>query len=108
MNRREGLREEGAAFLRNYRTGDPKVELAKVRAPTLIVWGMGNITVAHLEADVFQLWLTQAPSIKKKYPRYGHYIYMENPAIVIPDVRNFLEGRMDADLRVTRRMPSGS
>jgi len=64
--------------------------------------------VAHLEADVFQLWLTQAPSIKKKYPRYGHYIYMENPAIVIPDVRNFLEGRMDADLRVTRRMPSGS
>lgn len=105
FNRRDRLVEDSGIYMRNFRTGDPETVLGQVRAPTLILWGMGNITVAHLEADVFQLWLTQAPSIKKKYPRYGHYIYMENPAIVIPDVRNFLEGRMDTDLRVTRRMP---
>ena len=105
LNRRSGLVEESAIYMRNFRTGDPEAVLGQIRAPTLILWGMGNITVAHLEADVFQLWLTQAPSIKKKYPRYGHYVYMENPGIVIPDVRNFLEGRMDAELRVTRRLP---
>ncbi len=104
MNRREGLREEGAAFLRNYRTGDPKAELAKVRAPTLIIWGMGNITVVHLEADVFQHWLTAAPSMIIKYPKLGHYLYVEEPQRVARDLEDFLQGRRDAELLVTRRV----
>lgn len=107
MNRREGLDEEGAKYLRNFRTGDPETTLAKVRAPTLILWGLGNLTVSHLEADVFQLWLSNAPSIKKKYPKLGHYPYLEAPEVVLPDVVTFLDGGWDADLRVTRRLPPG-
>ncbi len=104
MNRREDLREAGAIFLRNYRTGDPQAELAKVRAPTLIMWGMGNITVVHLEADVFQHWLTQAPSLIIKYPKLGHYLYVEEPQRVARDLEDFLQGRRDAELRITRRV----
>lgn len=104
MNRREDLREAGAIFLRNYRTGDPQTELAKVQAPTLIMWGMGNITVVHLEADVFQHWLTQAPSLIIKYPKLGHYLYVEEPQRVARDLEDFLQGRRDAELRITRRV----
>lgn len=105
MNRREGIAEEGAKYLRNFRTGDPEATLAKVTAPTAIFWGIGNLTVAHLEADVFQLWLTNAPSIKKKYPKLGHYPYLEAPDVILPDVIAFLDGEWDSQLRVTRRLP---
>jgi pimeloyl-ACP methyl ester carboxylesterase len=105
MNRREGINEEGPKYLRNFRTGDPETALAKVRAPTLVLWGIGNLTVSHLEADVFQLWLNNAPSIKKKYPKLGHYPYLEAPDLVLPDVVAFLNGEWDAQLRVTRRLP---
>lgn len=105
MNRREGLAEEGAKYLRNFRTGDPETTLAKVQSPTLILWGIGNLTVSHLEADVFQFWLTNAPSIKKKYPKLGHYPYLEAPDVILPDVIAFLNGEWDSQLRVTRRLP---
>lgn len=80
MNRRQGLREEGELFMRNFRTGDPQAILAKVRAPTLVLWGEGNITLSHLEADVFARWLVSAPVQVLKLPRVGHYPYLEDPA----------------------------
>lgn len=104
MNRRAGLAEAGAIYLRNFRTGDPQAELAKVRAPTLIAWGIGNLTVSHLEADVMVHWLTGAPSMLIKYPKLGHYAYLEEPARIATDMRDFLLGRRDADLRVTQRV----
>lgn len=104
MNRRAGLVEEANIFLKNFRTGDPQAELAKVRAPTMIAWGMGNITVVHLEADVFQHWLTQAPSLIVKYPKLGHYLYVEEPVRVARDIEDFLQGKRDAELRVTQRV----
>jgi pimeloyl-ACP methyl ester carboxylesterase len=103
MNRRAGLREEGGKFMRNFRTGDPEATLAKVKAPTLVLWGMGNITVDHLQADVFEHWLTGAPSLKKKYPKVGHYMYVEAPAEFERDVAAFLDGQLDAQLRTTVR-----
>jgi pimeloyl-ACP methyl ester carboxylesterase len=105
MNRRLGLEREALLYLRNYHNGGPEETLAKITAPTLIMWGMSNPTVMHLEANVFELWLTGAPSLVKKYPHMGHYFYLESPDQVHQDVAAFLNGEMDADLRQTQRVP---
>lgn len=107
LNRRAGLREEGVAQLKQFRIGDPQAILSKITAPTMILWGMGNITVSHLEADVFEHWLTAAPSFVKKYPRAGHYPYIEIEPDVSRDLRDFLAGSLDGQLRVSRREPPG-
>lgn len=91
MNRRQGLREEGRLFMGNFRTGDPQAILAKVRAPTLVLWGKGNITLSHLEADVFARWLVSAPVQVMKLPRVGHYPYLEDPSGFTAAVEAFLQ-----------------
>ena len=106
--RRAGIREEGVIALRQYRTGDPQTELGRVRAPTLVLWGEGNITVSHLEADVIAYWLTGAPSLVRKYPERGHYVYIEDTDAVAADMLAFLTGSLDGDLRITRREPAAS
>ncbi len=87
-----------------FNTGDPKSILSGITAPTLIMWGMANPTVVHLEADVFEHWMTSAPSTIKKYDGLGHYPYVEAPDRVVPDIRAFLAGAMDPDLRRTQRV----
>lgn len=87
-----------------FETGDPQAIVSKIKAPTLIMWGMANPTVMHLEADVFSYWMTSAPTAVKKYPGLGHYPYIEAPDVVIPDIARFLAGDMDGDLRITQRV----
>jgi len=103
MWRREGRREASAAQLRSFRTGDPQSILAGITAPTMILWGLDNQTVVHLEADVFQHWLTAAPTLVKKYPGVGHYLYLEIPEEFERDVQAFLAGELDAQLTVAQR-----
>ena len=103
MNRRAGLAAESAAYMKAFRTGDPEATLALIRAPTMVLWGMGNITVDHLQADVFEHWLIGAPSFKKKYPKVGHYFYLEIPEEFNRDVAAFLDGELDSQLRQTTR-----
>jgi len=105
LNRREGVREEGAKQLEQFHIGDPEAILAKVKAPTLILWGLANLTVSHLEANVFELWLTGAPSLVKKYPKAGHYPYIEIEPEVSADIRDFFAGKLDSQLRQTARLP---
>ncbi len=99
MNRRAGGREISALYLANFRTGDPQAMLAKVRAPTLILWGLDNRTLMHLEADVFAHWLTGAPTLVRKHPGLGHYPYLEEPGLIARDISDFLSHELDADLR---------
>lgn len=87
-----------------FETGDPKSILSKVKAPTLLLWGMMNPTVMHLEADVIQHWMTSAPTLLKKYEELGHYPYIEAPDMVNADIVSFLAGRNDEDLRLTQRV----
>lgn len=87
-----------------FETGDPQTILSKIQAPTLLLWGMMNPTVVHLEADVIQHWMTSAPTVMKKYEALGHYPYVEDPDLVSGDVLSFLAGEMDDDLRVTQRV----
>ncbi len=104
MNRRAERAEPARIFRRNYITGDPSVVLDDIKAPTLILWGMENPTVMHLEANIIQLWMTGAPTIVKKYDRLGHYPYIEEPKLVADDVRAFLSGDWDDQLRQTQRV----
>jgi pimeloyl-ACP methyl ester carboxylesterase len=94
----KGRQREGALLFASFRTGDPEAVLSKVTAPTLILWGMENQTVAHPQADIFQDWLTGAPTLLKKYPDVGHYLYLEIPDLFEADVGDFLAGRLDQQL----------
>lgn len=87
-----------------FETGDPQSILAKIKAPTLLLWGMMNPTVMHLEADVIQHWMTSAPTVLKKYEELGHYPYIEAPDLVNADIAQFLGGGYDEDLRMTQRV----
>jgi pimeloyl-ACP methyl ester carboxylesterase len=104
MWRRQGRNEESALQLAAFRTGDPEAVLAGITAPTLVLWGLENRTVMHLEADVFQHWLVNAPTLKKKYPGVGHYMYLEEPALLEQDIGAFLDGGLDPQLRRTQRL----
>lgn len=104
MNRRAGRGEPARIFRRKYITGDPSVVLDDITAPTLIMWGMENPTVMHLEANVMQLWMTGAPTIVKKYDRLGHYPYIEEPELFASDISAYLSGEWDDQLRQTQRV----
>lgn len=105
MNRRKGLRPIAAEYLRNFKTGDTAAYLAQVQAPTMILQGMANPTLVHTEAEVQSYWMTGAPSMIKKYPKLGHYPYMESPAEVEADILAFFSGAYDDQLRQTVRAP---
>ncbi len=98
-------RTETTPFSKYYfETGDPQTILSKIQAPTLILWGMANPTVVHLEGDVIEHWMTSAPTLLKKYEGLGHYPYVESPEQVIPDIAQFLSGAWDDKLRQTQRV----
>lgn len=103
MNLRKGLQREGFLLLSNFRTGDPQTILSKVTAPTMIIWGIENQTVFHLEADVFRNWLTSAPTLVKKYENVGHYLFLESPEKFNADIDGFLSGQFDNELNTWQR-----
>lgn len=86
-----------------FTTGDPKSIVAKIRAPTLIMWGKSNPIVMHLEADVFSYWMTGAPTTIRKYDGLGHYPYIEDEQALFPDLSAFFAGELDGELRRTVR-----
>ncbi len=89
--RRDTLREEVLLYLKNYRTGDPEKVLGQITAPVMVMWGMENATVMHLEADVIAHWLVNAKVSKKKYQDVAHYLYLEIPDQFEADVLAFLQ-----------------
>ena len=105
MNRRAGGRPAAIQYLKNFRTGDTAAYLAKVKAPTMILQGMANPTLVHTEAEIQSYWMTGAPTLIRKYPKYGHYPYLESATEVEGDVLRFLSGGYDTELRQTIRAP---
>lgn len=104
MNNREGRRIPAMTFMKNYVTGNPEAMLKKIKSPTLILWGMDNPTVMHLEANVIQHWITGAPSLVIKYDGLGHYPYIEEPELLANDINKFLIGELDDQLLQTTRL----
>ncbi len=105
FNRRTGAIEEQGKY--RFSTGDPKMLLSRIQAPTLIMWGKDNPVVMHLEADVMEHWMTGAPTTIRKYDGLGHYPYVEDIDAVYPDIAAFLAGGLDAELRRTARVKPG-
>mmetsp|Transcript_15237 Transcript_15237/g.22675 ORF Transcript_15237/g.22675 Transcript_15237/m.22675 type:complete len:344 (-) Transcript_15237:75-1106(-) len=104
MRRRIGRNQEAELMIQQFHTGDPESILSKVQAPTFIMWGTDNLTAVHLDADVFEHWLTNAPCMKKKYNGAGHYMFLEIPEKVNKDIKDFLNGNTNDKLRLTQRV----
>lgn len=107
FRRRENL-EKTLTDTYRFSTGDPKAILAKIEAPTMIMWGKSNPTVMHLEADVFEHWMTGAPTMIRKLEGLGHYPYIEDQAAFLVDFLPFLGGDLDGQLRQTTRVKVSS
>jgi pimeloyl-ACP methyl ester carboxylesterase len=105
MNRRAGGRPAAREYLKNFRTGSTADYLAAVKAPTMILQGMSNPTLVHTEAEIQSYWMTGAPTMIRKYPKFGHYPYIESPDEVEADILKFLAGEYDTELRQTIRAP---
>lgn len=101
LNRRQKTFRPG---LYSFATGDTQATLGNIRTPTLIMWGMANPTVMHLEADVMSHWMTGAPTLVRKYKGLGHYPYVEAPDLIADDLRRYLRGELDEELRQTLRV----
>lgn len=98
LNRRADQRREAKVFMQGFSTGDPRVVLAKVRSPTLILWGKKSITLSHLEAEAFGSWLQNDPYFIEKYDDAGHYPQVEQPGLVAQDIADFVMGANDIRL----------
>jgi pimeloyl-ACP methyl ester carboxylesterase len=107
FRRREGL-EKRLAEIYALSTGDPHAILAKIQAPTMIIWGESNPTVMHLEADVIEHWMTGAPTMIRKLKGLGHYPYIEDEKMFLADFLPFLAGEYDSQLRQTMRVEVSS
>lgn len=65
------------------RIGDGKqatIEMAKVRAPTFLIWGTGDPLLPKSAADAIERYLSNAPVSVALMPDVGHY-----PPLEVPD-----------------------
>ena len=91
MFRRAGNRRAELARLRQFDSGEPAPVLARVRAPTLILWGADNPQLpAHL-AEEFVARLSGTHATPRIFPGAGHLLPLEQPARSAATVRQFLQ-----------------
>lgn len=82
----------GQAFLDHigeFTMPDPTLELAKITAPTLILWGASDRLVPVEQADRMTSALSSARLIT--YPGVGHVAHEEASERILVDIRAFLE-----------------
>jgi pimeloyl-ACP methyl ester carboxylesterase len=89
----QGRQMERALGTPNYRSGDVAGTLARIRQPTLILWGdyPGLLDVG--QARQFETLLTQAPVTLKLYPGVGHLLPIEAADRGAADLIAFLAGQ---------------
>ena len=89
--RREGNRPAEMARLRQFETGEPEAVLARITAPTLILWGEANPQLPVVLSEQFTAKLPHAARVARKtYPATGHVLPVERPEAV-NDVLAFLK-----------------
>jgi pimeloyl-ACP methyl ester carboxylesterase len=87
-----GRDEEAVATIRLYERGTPERLLARVVAPSLVLWGSGNRALSTQTADAFVAALVRAPVVSKiVYEGAGHMIHVERPAQTVADAVAFLD-----------------
>lgn len=88
--RRAGNRTAELARLRQYDKGAPDALLARVTAPTLVLWGADNPQLPVDMSAEFVARLTRAPvATRRTYPGAGHVLPLERPEAA-SDVARFL------------------
>lgn len=89
--RRAGNRSAELARLRQYDKGAPDAMLARVQAPTLVMWGADNPQLPVDMSEEFVAKLTSTESVARKtYNGAGHVLPLERPGAA-SDVTAFLE-----------------
>jgi pimeloyl-ACP methyl ester carboxylesterase len=80
--------------MRAWERGDISADLARITAPTLIMWGEKNPQLPVEHVDQYTEKLINAPNVDQRiYPGVGHVIPVEIPRLSAEDVRAFLQGR---------------
>lgn len=95
LNNIRGRIEEGRLRVAAYDVGDPQAVLADVRAPTLIQQSDRSTYLPVENADLFERWLTDAPTRKIIYEGAGHLLIGQLPERTGRDVRRFLDDRYE-------------
>jgi pimeloyl-ACP methyl ester carboxylesterase len=92
MYRREGNRMAEFLRMQAWERGDISADLARITAPTLIMWGEQNpqLPVEHVQQYTDKL-LNAASVDHHIYPDVGHVIPLEIPGQSAEDLRRFLE-----------------
>lgn len=94
MYRREGNRWAEFERMRAWERGDIGPDLARITAPTLIMWGELNPQLPVAHAGQFAAGLVNAPRVEQRiYPGVGHVIPLEIPGQSASDARSFLQGK---------------
>ncbi|WP_203291392.1 alpha/beta fold hydrolase [Maricaulis parjimensis] len=88
LMRRDGVGEAMVERLEVFTLPDPEADLARVTAPTLILWGERDAMVPVDHAAQFEAAMPDAQVIL--YPDLGHVAQEEDPARTLADVRSFL------------------
>ncbi len=88
LMRREGVGEAMVERLEVFTLPAPEADLARVMAPTLILWGERDAMVPVEHAALFEAVLPDARLVT--YPDLGHVAQEEDPARTLVDVREFL------------------
>ena len=89
--RREGNRVAELSRLRQFETGEPDALLARINAPSLILWGEDNPQLPVALSAQFEAKLTAARSVQRKtYPGAAHLLPAEQPQASGGDALAFL------------------
>ncbi len=91
MFRRQGNRAAEIERLRGFDVGEPEAALARVRAPTLVLWGEANPQLPPALADAFVAKLINAPRVEKQlFAGAGHVLPLERPQASAAAVAQFI------------------
>ena len=97
MYRREGNRMAEFHRLRAWERGDIRPDLARITAPTLVMWGQENPQLPVEHVQQYAAALINAALVETRiYPGTGHVIPLERPTESAVDARDFLQGAHDA------------
>ena len=92
MYRREGNRMAEFERMRAWERGDISPHLARIAAPTLIMWGEENPQLPVEHVAQYSEQLINAPRVEQRiYSDVGHVIPLEIPAQSAIDARTFLK-----------------
>lgn len=85
-----GNREAALARLRQTVLTDPAPRLARITAPTLVLWGEADGMIPVRNADDYARLIPGVTVVR--LPRLGHVPFEEAPAVALGPVRAFLDG----------------